>query len=108
MTLLGSGPVRYILLLRSPINGLISTYKLNSDGELFDAGNTSQSLTTGGKSIVAFSPSTNPPASPSVKACINSGDVSNAKALLTIKPNGSQDGITVGYDQDAESWCNAP
>ena len=107
-TLLGSGPVRYILLLRSPINGLISTYKLSSSAELFNPSETSKSLTTGGNAIVPFSPSTNPPASPSVKACINSGDVSNAKALLTIKPNGSQDGVTVGYDADAESWCNAP
>ncbi|MDO8335639.1 MAG: hypothetical protein Q7T74_02540 [Candidatus Saccharibacteria bacterium] len=96
-----SSDLRYILIARSPINGLISTYKLNisRDIELFDSTNSYSIVGT----IKDFEGTENQ----SIKACVASADLFSTKALLKITPGSSQDSVTTQFDTDEKgNWCS--
>lgn len=88
-------PIRYIALLRSPISGSISLYYLTKTSDLAD---NSEPLAS---TLRAFA------ADQAARVCINSADISTAKALLKIAAIGTQDGVTTHFDNDPEqtAWC---
>ncbi len=90
-----AGPdVRYILILRSPLNGLITTYKYDDTNDIF------------GGSSVAVLKNHIFTLTDSIKACINSADLLGTHALLEIQPTSSQDGVITEFDSDkANQWC---
>ncbi len=97
----GASPIRYIMIVRSPLNGVISTFKLNfqPSDELFSSGD-SLSLTD---KVAIFK---DIDGNQSVKACFASADITNASALLKITPDSSQDAITTQFDSTERSqWC---
>ncbi|OGL34232.1 hypothetical protein A3F64_03385 [Candidatus Saccharibacteria bacterium RIFCSPHIGHO2_12_FULL_42_8] len=87
--------VRYILILRSPVNGLITTYISDDTSDMFGASSTTPLK----NHIFALENS--------VKACINSADLIGAHAMLEIQPASSQDGVITEFDtNEADQWCN--
>lgn len=94
-----STPTRYVLMLRSPLSGLLQSYKLSDTSDMFSTGIDTEQLT--GR-VVAFSGTSNQ----SVKACISSVDIVGVNALLEIGQSGSQDGVTTQFDtEEARLWC---
>lgn len=99
----GGSDVRYILILRSPINGLISTYKLSSNANLFQSGN-SELLANGSTTIEDFGGDIS---NRSIKSCLKSADLMNVKAFFKITPGSTQDSITTQFDTPEKSqWCD--
>lgn len=100
----GTSDLRYLLIVRSPISGIISTYKLDisKDVELFDT-NTSYPLAGHIKPFDAITG----PRGQSVNGCIGSADLVSTKALLKIAPGSTQDSVTVQFDTpDKSAWCD--
>ncbi|MEK7621308.1 MAG: hypothetical protein AAB395_03045 [Patescibacteria group bacterium] len=94
----GTSNLRYLLVIRSPINGVISTYKLNiaKDQELFE---TADEYTIAG-AIDEFDGS--------IKACVVSADFTSTKALLKIAPGSTQDSVTTQFDTPEKViWCDS-
>ncbi len=97
--------LRYLLIVRSPISGIINTYKLNTskDIELFD---TDPSYSLAGH-IEPFDADSGP-YDRSVKGCIGSADLVSTKALLRITPGSTQDSVTTQFDTEEKSdWCDS-
>lgn len=95
----GSAGVRYVLVIRSPISGIISTYKLDfaTDFEAFDTSNEASLATH----IKEFDGSDQ-----SIKGCVTSADFSGTKALLKLTPGSTQDSVTTQFDTPEKvSWC---
>lgn len=101
----GTSDLRYLLIVRSPLSGIISTYKLDisKDVELFDSG-TSYPIAG---NIEPFSNVTGI-YNQSVKGCIGSADLTSTKALLKITPGSTQDSVTTQFDTKEKSdWCDS-
>lgn len=95
----GATPVRYVLILRSPTTGLIHTYKLTDQDDLFSTGVDTSPLAG---NIARLDGTTGQ----SVKACITSADLVGVRALLKIEEGASQDTVTTQFDTDeARQWC---
>lgn len=96
----GVGSVaRYILILRSPINGSINTYYISGSTSLVSGASPTVDLK--GR-ILDFKPKE------SIKACISSADLFGANALLIVTPGGTQDSITTQFDTPEKAeWCDA-
>ncbi len=93
--------VRYIFITRSPISGLINTYKLSTLDDLFSPGNDHHNLAG---EILTFEGASNQ----SIKACIQSADITNATALLIITTGSTQSAVTTQFDtNERDSWCNS-
>ncbi len=90
---------RYILILRSPINGSINTYYIAGADSLVDGA--SDTIDLRGR-ILSFA------SNQSIKSCIRSADLFRANALLKITPGATQDSITTQFDtQEKTDWCDA-
>ncbi len=95
-TPLASSDIRYIALLRSPVSGSIGLYYMVSTADL-----STPSQVIGDSDLRPFAPNE------AARVCINSVDISTAKALLKISPVSSQDSVTTHFDDDVEknNWC---
>lgn len=101
----GTYNLRYLLVVRSPLSGIISTYKLDipKEVELFDV---DPFYSLAGK-IDPFAPVAGP-YNQSIKGCIGSADLVSTKALLKITPGSTQDSVTTQFDsQEASDWCDS-
>lgn len=101
----GTSDLRYLLVVRSPLSGIISTYKLDisKDIELFDSGS---SYPLAGH-IDPFADVTGI-YNQSVKGCIGSADLTSTKALMKITPGSTQDSVTTQFDTKEKSdWCDS-
>lgn len=110
LTTTGASPVRYIMIVRSPLSGVISTFKLTLQptDELFLTGVDTHDLTGLVDNFVdsdANGDGIND-SNQAIKACLSSADITNANALLRIAPGSSQDAVTTQFDTPEKSqWC---